>query len=184
MCIVESVFSFKFRTLKLLNLSEVTGCSCDSMEKSIISNSFPPDEKTELISDSAHTTRLSVSSQVHTSLMHFHPSLMHFPLKITRGWRTLMVFTAFLQQDEVAAYIHPQPKSIRQTRWYLDAFIWRKRPFWAIEWNCFIAAYELVLRAWLKTLQWCEVRYEKRGWIRSKQSTLIAIQWYFSSGKD
>lgn len=104
--------------------------------------SFPPDEKTELISDSAHTTRLSVSSQVHTSLMHFHPSLMHFPLKITRGWRTLMVLTAFPQQDKAAAFIHLQPKSIRQTLWYQNAFIWIKRPFWTIEWNCFIATYK------------------------------------------
>lgn len=130
---------------------------------SSVTRTFPPDEKTELISDSAHTPRLSVSSQVQTSLMRFHPSLMHFPLKITRGWRSLMVLTAFLQQDKVAAYIHLQPKSIMQTLRYFNASIWIKRPRWAIEWTCFIATYELVLRAWLKSPQWCE----ERGWIRS-----------------
>lgn len=41
------------------------------------------DEKTELISDSKHTAHhLSVSAQIHTPVVHFHPSLKHFPVKV------------------------------------------------------------------------------------------------------
>lgn len=81
-----------------------------------------------------------------------------------RGWRTLMVLTAFLQQNKVA-----QHKSLWHTLWYINGFIcikqWCLSIKWIFEGIAFAFTNELVLRALLETLQWCEVRDEKRGWI-------------------
>lgn len=117
---------------------------CDSVVISVIScnkisgilivlERKKPDEKTELASDSKHTVYQSALKSTHHWCIFIHYwSIFQLGFRCRdnkRDWRTLMVLTAFLQQNKVA-----QHKSRWYTLWYINGFICIKQWCLSIKW--------------------------------------------------